>query len=631
MIKLFQKLTKKLSIKSIVILGVIIMALIITAFGVTMIYLSSTIKYDQSTLKNILKLEKQNQNILNTIKDIAYLENRILTSNSTKDLLGFEKQLLGEQDIKFSIDSKQKVIYEHNYSSKLTSVVTNLNKRIISQNEIYDSKAIILFYELELSSYKSKIDELILLITNESESIYGLASLITKRYNRALKRSKAKVDPSLNIQLGKVMTLSKDLDSSILKLPTFIHNINSSKSIDLINTISKNNLSQLILLVEDSLVKLSLLQDLNTNFKTNTSNINSKFLEVKDLITFLIISKKQLLKEEKKLKKLIFKSDNLNDKVFDGIRQLTEISSDIKLNILSHSDSISKRTTTTIVIVGLISLVLIALAATTLISRINLPLEFIMKFIDKIVNSQKSLSSKLPILSNDEFGKLSQSFNNMTSTISSNIGEIKHLNKEIEDTQKEVIFTMGAIGETRSKETGNHVKRVAEYSRILALKYGLSQDISNLLKEASPMHDIGKVGIPDAVLKKPATLDSQEWEIMKTHAELGYDMLKHSNRDILKAAAIVAHEHHEKWDGSGYPRGLKADHIHIYGRITAVADVFDALGSDRCYKKAWPLEEIKNFFIENRAKHFDPKLVDIFLENIDEFLYVRDKYKDVFD
>lgn len=126
------------------------------------------------------------------------------------------------------------------------------------------------------------------------------------------------------------------------------------------------------------------------------------------------------------------------------------------------------------------------------------------------------------------------------------ITEIAHLNKEIIDTQKEVIFTMGAIGENRSKETGNYVKRVADYSRVLALKYGLSSKEAELLKEAFPIHDIRKVGIPDSILKKPAKLDEHEWEIMKTYAQLGYEMLKHSNRKILKAAAIVAKEHHEK-------------------------------------------------------------------------------------
>ena len=199
---------------------------------------------------------------------------------------------------------------------------------------------------------------------------------------------------------------------------------------------------------------------------------------------------------------------------------------------------------------------------------------------------------------------------------------------EIINTQKEVVYAMGEIGETRSKETGNHVKRVAKYSKILALKYGLSPEIADLLMMASPMHDIGKVGIADAILNKPGKLTPQEFEIMKTHAQLGYKMLKNSNKDILKAAAIVANEHHEKWDGTGYPNATNGEDIHIYGRITAVADVFDALGSDRVYKKAWELDRILELFKQERGKHFDPKLVDLFLDNLDEFLEIRDKYRD---
>lgn len=206
--------------------------------------------------------------------------------------------------------------------------------------------------------------------------------------------------------------------------------------------------------------------------------------------------------------------------------------------------------------------------------------------------------------------------------------EIKHLNKEIEATQKEVIFTMGSIGESRSKETGNHVKRVAQYSKILALHYGLSSKKAHMLKQASPMHDIGKVGIPDAILNKPGRFDAHERTIMETHAKLGYDMLKHSQRPLLQMAAIISYEHHEKWDGSGYPHGKKGEDIHIYGRITALADVFDALGSDRCYKKAWDDEKIFALFKEERGKHFDPKLVDIFFEHLDEFLKIRETFKD---
>jgi len=204
------------------------------------------------------------------------------------------------------------------------------------------------------------------------------------------------------------------------------------------------------------------------------------------------------------------------------------------------------------------------------------------------------------------------------------------LAEEIEATQKEVVFTMGAIAESRSKETGNHVKRVAEYSRLLALAYGMSEEDAELLKQASPMHDIGKVAIPDNILNKPGRFDENERYIMNTHAELGYHMIKNSEKPLLKAAAIVAYEHHEKWDGSGYPNAKSGKDIHIFGRITAVADVFDALGSDRVYKKAWSDEKIFSLLKEERAKHFDPKLIDLFFENLESILEVRSTFKDVY-
>ena len=208
------------------------------------------------------------------------------------------------------------------------------------------------------------------------------------------------------------------------------------------------------------------------------------------------------------------------------------------------------------------------------------------------------------------------------------VTEVIQLNDAIEDTQREVIYAMGEIGETRSKETGNHVKRVALYSRELALLYGLSSDEAEKLQMASPMHDIGKVGIPDAILNAPRKLTKDEFVIMKTHASLGYDMLKNSNKPILKAAAIVANEHHEKYDGSGYPNATAGEEIHIYGRITAIADVFDALGSERVYKKAWELERILELFKDESGKHFDPKLITLFLDNLDRFLVIRDRFKD---
>ena len=204
------------------------------------------------------------------------------------------------------------------------------------------------------------------------------------------------------------------------------------------------------------------------------------------------------------------------------------------------------------------------------------------------------------------------------------------LAEEVEETQREVVFTMGAVGESRSKETGNHVKRVAEYSKILALAYGLEAEEAELLKQASPMHDIGKIAIPDSVLNKPGRFNTQERRIMDTHATLGYEMIKNSERPLLKAAAIVAHEHHEKWDGTGYPKKKSGGDIHIYGRITALADVYDALGSDRVYKKAWSEDRILELFKEERGKHFDPTLIDLFFANLDKIYEVRDKFKDLY-
>jgi PAS domain S-box-containing protein len=203
-------------------------------------------------------------------------------------------------------------------------------------------------------------------------------------------------------------------------------------------------------------------------------------------------------------------------------------------------------------------------------------------------------------------------------------------NKDIEDIQREIIFTMGTIGESRSKETGNHVKRVAEYSYLLAKLSGLSEEECELLKQASPMHDIGKVAIPDSILHKTNKLTKLELEIMKTHSIKGHELLKGSDRPLLKMASIIALEHHEKWNGDGYPTGLKEEEISIYGRITAICDVFDALGSDRCYKKAWIDEEIFAFLKDEKGKHFDPKLVEIFFENLEEFIFIRNKYQDTF-
>ena len=202
------------------------------------------------------------------------------------------------------------------------------------------------------------------------------------------------------------------------------------------------------------------------------------------------------------------------------------------------------------------------------------------------------------------------------------------LNSEIEASQKEMIFTLGEVAEARSQETGLHVKRVSEYARLLGEKYGLSPKQVDILRMASPMHDVGKVAIPDAILHHPGKLSDKDFQTMKTHAAIGQAMLGSSNRPIMQAAALISRQHHEKYDGSGYPDGLKGENIDIFARITAIADVFDALASDRVYRKACSMPKILDYFKKQRGKHFDPKLLDLFLENITAFQQIRNTFSE---
>lgn len=227
--------------------------------------------------------------------------------------------------------------------------------------------------------------------------------------------------------------------------------------------------------------------------------------------------------------------------------------------------------------------------------------------------------------------KLESTDHHLLSYFSHNIAiayENIRLRELMRDSQRELSYILGEAVEKRSKETGSYVKRVANYSHLLAVKCGLSEYEAEVIKLASPLHDLGKIAIPDHILNKPGKHDAAEWAIMLQHAELGYQILQHSTNEILQMGAIIAHQHHEKWNGKGYPQGLSGHNIHIAGRITALADVFDALGSDRCYKKAWPLEQIIELIRTERGQQFDPALVDILLNNLEAFLAIRDAYPD---
>jgi response regulator RpfG family c-di-GMP phosphodiesterase len=202
------------------------------------------------------------------------------------------------------------------------------------------------------------------------------------------------------------------------------------------------------------------------------------------------------------------------------------------------------------------------------------------------------------------------------------------LNQEITDTQAELILRLGDVVESRSNEAGNHVRRMAQICHLLAQESGMAEDETAVLMHAAPMHDIGKIATPDAVLLKPGRLTPDEWEIMKQHPTVGLQILDGSQRPILKAAAVIAHQHHEKWDGSGYPQGLKGEQIHPYARIVAVADVFDALTHERCYKDAWPIDQVRDYLREVAGKHLDPCFVDILIRNIDKAAEVNRRWPD---
>lgn len=198
------------------------------------------------------------------------------------------------------------------------------------------------------------------------------------------------------------------------------------------------------------------------------------------------------------------------------------------------------------------------------------------------------------------------------------VTELVNLNDEIVKTQYDILMSLGNAAEKKSKETGEHVKRVATYSKFLAEKYGLDTDQATLIYMAAPMHDIGKIAIPEHILHKPGSLEKDEMVIMQTHTIAGYEILNHSERPLMHLAAIIALQHHERFDGTGYPNSLVGDQIDIAARIVAIADVFDSLSNARVYKPAWEQEKVIAYFSEQSGKHFDPILVDLLLTNIDE-------------
>ena len=197
---------------------------------------------------------------------------------------------------------------------------------------------------------------------------------------------------------------------------------------------------------------------------------------------------------------------------------------------------------------------------------------------------------------------------------------------ELKRTRLEIVQRLGLAAEYKDNETGLHVIRMSHYSRILARALGWSEADCDDLLNAAPMHDVGKIGIPDAVLRKPGKLDADEWAVMRQHVSIGANIIGEHPSGLLRMAQRIALTHHEKWDGSGYPNGLAGEDIPIEGRIVAIADVFDALTSERPYKQAWPVEEAVAFLREQSGQHFDPDLVELFIQQLPAVLEVKARW-----
>lgn len=206
--------------------------------------------------------------------------------------------------------------------------------------------------------------------------------------------------------------------------------------------------------------------------------------------------------------------------------------------------------------------------------------------------------------------------------------QLKETNIMMRNSNLEIIASLATAAEFRDNETGMHIKRVSNYCALIAKKVGLPDDKCEEILNTSPMHDIGKIGIPDIILLKPGSLTPDEWKIMKTHAYIGYTILNGIKSDIMNTAATIAYTHHEKWNGEGYPRGLKKEEIPLEGRICAIADVFDALTSKRVYKDAFSVEKAVDILKEGRASHFDPDLLDLFIDALDQVVEIKEKYQD---
>jgi putative two-component system response regulator len=250
-------------------------------------------------------------------------------------------------------------------------------------------------------------------------------------------------------------------------------------------------------------------------------------------------------------------------------------------------------------------------------------------FVSKPVDKIELLARVRSLLKVKAYNDLMSNYREeLEAEVASRTTELKHALDMIKTASLETIYRLSIASESRDKETGLHIKRMSLYSAAIARSMGLDEGAVETILYAAPMHDVGKIGIPDLILLKPGKLDLSEWEIMKQHTVIGAKILKGSDAEFISLGETIAQQHHEKWDGSGYPNGLKGIEISIAGRITAIADVFDALTAKRPYKESFSIEKSLAIIREGRGSHFDPDVVDAFFAIKDEILAIKEQYDD---
>ena len=262
---------------------------------------------------------------------------------------------------------------------------------------------------------------------------------------------------------------------------------------------------------------------------------------------------------------------------------------------------------------------LAGLVAHVAVGRLLRPLGELHEGLERI--GRGKLTVPVPAYERSELGQLADHVNELAV-------QLRKSRKRTESREQAMITTLGKVAEGRSRESANHMLRVGAMSAELALLAGLSREEAEILRVAAPLHDLGKVGIPDAILTKPSKFTPREFAVMKSHAELGHRILAGSRTPSMRAAATVALTHHERWDGRGYPRGISGEEIPIYGRIVGLVDTFDAVFSDRAYRKAMSHDKGLGIITSQRGHHFDPRLVDLFVENLPVFTAIIEQYKD---